>query len=99
MCASRIAPPVFFGLDWVNGSLLIRSSKTHSERILPMAQKVGEALVSYLRHGRPATSHRKIFLEADLATKERALSKLAPAGGELPRFKAKDEVLAFLATL
>jgi hypothetical protein len=27
------------------------------------------------------------------------LSKLAPAGSELPRFKAKDEVLAFLATL
>jgi len=51
----------------------------------------------WLGHESIETTH--IYLEADLATKERALSKLAPAGGELPRFKAKDEVLAFLATL
>jgi len=50
-------------LDWVNGSLLIRSTKTHSERILPMAQEVGDSLVSYLRYGRPATPHRRIFLD------------------------------------
>ena len=51
----------------------------------------------WLGHESIETTH--IYLEADLATKERALSKLAPAGSELPRFKAKDEVLAFLATL
>jgi len=39
-----------------------------------------------------------MYLEADLATKERALQKLAPAGMEVPRFRAKDDVLAFLAT-
>jgi integrase/recombinase XerD len=50
-------------LDWANGSLLVRSSKTHSERLLPMAQEVGEALVSYLKDGRPATSYRQIFLD------------------------------------
>lgn len=61
--AKEIAGMQLDDLDWVNGSLLIRSSKTHSERILPMAQEVGEALVSYLRHGRPTTSHRKIFLD------------------------------------
>jgi hypothetical protein len=51
----------------------------------------------WLGHESIETTH--IYLEADLATKERALSKLAPAGVEIPRFKAKDEVLAFLATL
>jgi site-specific recombinase XerD len=30
---------------------------------LPMAQDVGDSLVSYLRYSRPATPHRRIFLE------------------------------------
>jgi integrase/recombinase XerD len=51
----------------------------------------------WLGHESIETTH--IYLEVDLATKERALNKLAPAGAEVPRFKAKDEVLAFLATL
>jgi hypothetical protein len=51
----------------------------------------------WLGHERSETTHR--YLEADLATKERALQKLAPAGVEVPRFRAKDDVLAFLATL
>ena len=51
----------------------------------------------WLGHESIETTH--VYLEADLATKERALNKLAPAGAEVPRFKAKDEVLAFLATL
>lgn len=40
-----------------------------------------------------------IYLETNPATKEKALNKLAPAGADVPRFKAKDEVLAFLAAL
>jgi integrase/recombinase XerD len=51
----------------------------------------------WLGHESIETTH--IYLEADLATKEQALGKLAPAGAEVPRFKAKDEVLAFLAGL
>jgi len=51
----------------------------------------------WLGHESIETTH--IYLEADLTTKERALNKLAPAGAEVPRFKAKDEVLAFLAAL
>lgn len=51
----------------------------------------------WLGHESIETTH--IYLEADLATKEQALGKLAPAGVEVPRFKAKDEVLAFLAGL
>jgi integrase/recombinase XerD len=51
----------------------------------------------WLGHESIETTH--IYLEADLKTKERALEKLAPAGAKAPRYKAKDEVLAFLATL
>ncbi|HKX28136.1 MAG TPA: site-specific integrase [Blastocatellia bacterium] len=51
----------------------------------------------WLGHESIETTH--IYLEADLETKERALNKLAPAGSETPRFKAQDEVLAFLTAL
>ena len=51
----------------------------------------------WLGHESIETTH--IYLEADLIKKERALNKLAPAGSEVPRFKAKDDVLTFLATL
>jgi site-specific recombinase XerD len=51
----------------------------------------------WLGHESIETTH--IYIEADLATKERALNKLAPAGAEVSRFKAGDKVLAFLATL
>jgi integrase/recombinase XerD len=51
----------------------------------------------WLGHEQLDTTH--MYLEADLATKERALDKLTPVGGAVPRFKAKDDVLAFLSTL
>jgi integrase/recombinase XerD len=50
----------------------------------------------WLGHDSPETPPRD--LEADLATNERALPPLAPAGREIPRFRAKDEGLAVLAT-
>lgn len=50
--------------DWVNGSVLIRSGKTHRERVLPLAQDVAEAVLSYLQNGRTAGSHREIFLQS-----------------------------------
>jgi integrase/recombinase XerD len=50
-------------VDWHTGCLLIRASKTHRERNLPLAEDVGQALVDYLRDGRPQTDSRNIFLE------------------------------------
>ena len=61
--AKEVASLQLSDVDWINGSLLIRSSKTHAERLLPLAQDVGEALLAYLRIGRPATLSRHRFLE------------------------------------
>jgi integrase len=61
--AKEVASLQLSDVDWVNGSLRIRSSKTHAERLLPLAQEVGEALLAYLRIGRPATLSRHLFLE------------------------------------
>ncbi len=40
-----------------------------------------------------------IYVEADLATKERALEKLAPMPGTPARYRADDKLLTCLATL
>jgi integrase/recombinase XerD len=42
----------------------------------------------WLGHESVETTH--LYLEADLATKEKALEKLTPAGGTMPRFRAQD---------
>jgi site-specific recombinase XerD len=60
--AKEVASLQLSDVDWIHGSLLIHSSKTHAERLLPLAQDVGEALLAYLRTGRPTTSSRHLFL-------------------------------------
>jgi integrase/recombinase XerD len=49
-------------LDWAASAVLIRSSKTARERVLPMPEDVGNALAAYLTKGRPASSDRLVFL-------------------------------------
>ena len=51
----------------------------------------------WLGHESIQTTHG--YLEADLATKEQVLEKLAPAGKLAKRFKAGDDLLRFRATL
>ena len=51
----------------------------------------------WLGHESLETTH--VYVEADLATKERALAKLAPMLGTLARYQADDKLLAFLAAL
>ncbi len=51
----------------------------------------------WLGHEDVQTTH--VYLEADLAMKEKALDKLAPPETKAARFKPRDQVLAFLASL
>ena len=51
----------------------------------------------WLGHESSETTH--CYVEADLATKQKALDKLMPANGKLDRFKPDDELLSFLDTL
>ncbi len=51
----------------------------------------------WLGHESVETTH--VYIEADMATKEQALQKLAPAGANVRRFIPSDRVLAFLAML
>jgi site-specific recombinase XerD len=51
----------------------------------------------WLGHESIQTTH--MYVEADLAAKERALQKLAPVQGKFTRFKADDALLQFLNSL
>jgi site-specific recombinase XerD len=51
-------------IDWRKNQLHIRHSKTGGESFLPLLAPVGEAIVKYLRKGRPATGTRAVFLRA-----------------------------------
>ncbi len=51
----------------------------------------------WLGHESIETTHE--YVEADLASKQKALEKLAPAQGQLHRFQPADELLRFLAGL
>jgi integrase/recombinase XerD len=51
-------------VDWRRETLRIRHSKTRAHSLLPLLAPVGEALLDYLRHGRPETDVREIFVRA-----------------------------------
>lgn len=49
-------------IDWRAETLHIRHSKTGANSQLPLMAEVGEALLNYLRLGRPTTDAREIFI-------------------------------------
>jgi integrase/recombinase XerD len=51
----------------------------------------------WLGHENTQTTHG--YIEADLALKEQALSKVASAGQKTKRFRADDDLLRFLSSL
>lgn len=50
-------------LDWDTGQLCVRG-KSGQRSGLPLSAEVGKAIVAYLRHGRPDSSSRRVFLRA-----------------------------------
>lgn len=51
-------------IDWRNECLYVRQSKTGRTTVLPLIASVGEAILDYLREGRPTTEVREVFLRA-----------------------------------
>ena len=50
-------------LHWENSTIEFTQSKTGTPLILPLTTEVGEALIDYLKSGRPQTAHREVFLK------------------------------------
>ena len=54
-----------YWVQWEQERIEIRQSKTTVPVSLPLSQEVGQALIDYLRYGRPKTTHREVFLRAN----------------------------------
>lgn len=67
--AREVAALTLDDIDWRRDRLAIPGRKAGHSTAFPLSCVVGEALVDYLRHGRPVTSDRHVFFRA-----------LAPAG-------------------
>ena len=50
-------------LNWEAATIEIKQSKTLAPLCLPLTDEVGEALIDYLKFGRPQSEHREIFLK------------------------------------
>jgi len=60
--AKEVAHLTLHDIDWRSGTVRITSSKSRRFSSLPLPEDVGKAIVSYLRHGRPLTEERHLFV-------------------------------------
>lgn len=89
--ASAVASCPSLGAKKVSPHVLRHSTAMHL-----FQAGVDMAVVAlWLGHESLETTH--VYIEADLATKERALNKLAPMPGVPARYRPDDKLLAFLA--
>jgi integrase/recombinase XerD len=80
-------------IDWKRDRLAIPERKAGHSTAFPLSAVVGEALVNYLQHGRPATTDRHVFFRAAAPRRPigaAAVSSLArhyllKAGVDVPR--------------
>ena len=49
--------------DWRRGIVHLRTRKTRRGATLPLPRDTGQAIADYLRHGRPDSSQRRVFLQ------------------------------------
>jgi integrase/recombinase XerD len=60
--ASEVVHLQLADIDWRNATVRVRRRKTGHGALLPLTQQVGAALTDYLRHGRPSTRSRQVFV-------------------------------------
>lgn len=49
-------------IRWRAGELVLRHTKGHRDRVLPLLEETGAALAEYVLHARPLTTDRRVFL-------------------------------------
>jgi site-specific recombinase XerD len=62
--ASDIVGLQFSNLDWDKNIICLTQYKTRQEMDLPLLTEVGEAIINYLKYGRPVSESKQIFLSA-----------------------------------
>jgi integrase len=51
-------------IDWKHNRLTVGARKADHSTAYPLVPPVGEAILDYIKGGRPGTDHRAIFFEA-----------------------------------
>ena len=93
MPALVITPPIRMA-----GRVISPHSVRHSTAMHLLQSGVDISVIAlWLGHESPTTTHQ--YIEADLAMKEKALSRLQDPGVVARRFRADDALLDFLKTL
>ena len=60
--AGEIANLLIDDIDWREGTVTLKGTKSRRQDILPLPMATGQALADYLQHERPATPSRAIFV-------------------------------------
>ena len=91
--AREVAPLTFDSIDWERETLLVVNRKGGRNSAFPLACIVAEAVIDYLRHGRPNSRERALFLNSHppfrpihaRTVSARAAKHLTEAGVEVHR--------------
>jgi len=78
--ASDVRELQFDNINWAMNTISFEQYKTDRNTALPLTADVGEAMIDYLKYGRPATVDRHIFVEHNYPYSrlgEKAVSKIA----------------------
>lgn len=59
--ASEVATLNLDDIDWQSGTIVVHG-KGRQQATMPLRHDVGTAIVAYIRHGRPASACRRVFL-------------------------------------
>jgi integrase/recombinase XerD len=73
--AREVAALTLDDIDWKRDRLAVPGRKAGHSTAFPLSSVVGEALVDYLRHGRPRSSDRHVFFRA--VAPQRPISRVA----------------------
>jgi site-specific recombinase XerD len=73
--AREVAALTLDDVDWRRDRLAVPARKAGHSTAFPLSAVVGEALVDYLRHGRPPSSDRHVFFRA--VAPQRPISRVA----------------------
>lgn len=49
-------------IDWERGTITLRGTKSRRQGVLPLQHAAGQALADYIRHDRPSSCHRAVFV-------------------------------------
>ena len=60
--ASEVANLSLDDFNWYEGTVIIRNTKTHHARTMPLPKNCGEAIYEYLKMARPESLNRVLFL-------------------------------------